>query len=228
MKKLRILIADDHPLVRRGARSVLHSQPGWKVVGEATNGREAVEKAVELKPQVAVIDISMPELDGLEVARKIRQQAPETKVLMLTMHESEHLIQRAMDAGAHGFILKSDLTKSLVTAIEDVCASQHFLAPNLSVLLKRRASRRGIGQYQQGDTPHVTPRETEIICHLAQGKTNREVAALLGITVRTVETHRAKLMLKLGFHSLADLIHYAIRNDIAALPDWQAASNDQA
>lgn len=213
--------------MRHGARGVLHSQPGWKVVAEATNGREAVEKTVASKPHVAVIDIGMPELDGLEVARRIRQQAPDTKVLMLTMHESEHLIQRAMVAGAHGYLLKSDLTESLVRTVKEVCASQHFLAPNASPLLKQRASHRGMGQYQQGEAPRVTPRETEVIWHLAQGKTNREVAALLGIAVRTVETHRAKLMLKLGFHSLADLIHYAIRNGMANSPDWQEASNEQ-
>src|ERR1700676_3756373 len=120
MKNLRILIADDHGLVRRGARGVLHSQHGWRVVGEAANGREAVEKTIKLKPDVVILDISMPELDGVEVVRQVREAVPDTKVLVLTMHESDQMVQRVLDAGAHGYILKSDLTDCLAKAVNAV------------------------------------------------------------------------------------------------------------
>jgi DNA-binding NarL/FixJ family response regulator len=127
VKNLRILIADDHGLVRRGARAVLSSQRGWRVVGEAANGREAVQKAIELKPDVAVVDIGMPELDGVAAVSRIREAVPGTKVLVLTMHESDQMVQRALDAGAHGYILKSDLTDSLPKAVKAVAEGKRFL-----------------------------------------------------------------------------------------------------
>jgi DNA-binding NarL/FixJ family response regulator len=216
VKTLRILIADDHGLVRRGARAILHSRRGWRVVGEAVDGREAVQKAIDLKPDVAVVDIGMPELDGVEVARQIREAVPDTEVLVLTMHESDQMVRRALDAGARGYLLKSDLTESLVKAVKDVSQGKRFLTPKVSEIvlegfLKSRSRR------QQGVKAGAatTPRETEIIRLLTEGKTNKETAAQLGITVRTVETHRAKIMLKLGLHSLAELIHYAMRQGIA-------------
>lgn len=219
MKKLRILVADDHALVRRGALGVLHSRRGWKVIGEAANGREAVEKTTKLKPDVAIVDISMPELDGVEVVRKIREAVPITKVLVLTMHESDQMVQRALDAGAHGYMLKSDLTDCLAKAVKAVSEGKRFLTPKVSDIvlegfLKTKTP------HQQGDWPgaRTTPRETEIIALLAAGKSNKEIAGQLGITVRTVETHRAKIMLKLGLHSLVELIHYAMRRGIAAMP----------
>jgi DNA-binding NarL/FixJ family response regulator len=216
VKTLRILIADDHGLVRRGARAILHSRRGWRVVGEAVDGREAVQKAIDLKPDVAVVDIGMPELDGVEVARQIREAVPDTEVLVLTMHESDQMVRRALDAGARGYLLKSDLTESLVKAVKDVSQGKRFLTPKVSEIvlegfLKSRSRR------QQGEKAGAatTPRETEIIRLLTEGKTNKETAAQLGITVRTVETHRAKIMLKLGLHSLTELIHYAMRQGIA-------------
>jgi len=218
MKNLRVLIADDHELVRRGARAVLHSQPGLRVVGEAVNGRDAVEKAIKLKPDVAVLDISMPDLDGVEVTRRILKEVPITKVLVLTMHESDQMVKHALDAGARGYILKSDLTKCLAKAVKAVSEGKRFLTPKVSEIVLdgflNTSSQHHGGQ--AGVRP--TPREMEIISLLAQGKANKEVAAQLGITVRTVQTHRSKIMLKLGFHSLADLIHYAIRNGIAVAP----------
>ncbi len=219
MKKLRILVADDHGLVRRGARAVLHSRPGWRVVGEAANGREAVEKAIELKPDVAVVDISMPEMDGVEVVRQIREAVPDTKVLVLTMHESDQMVQRALDAGAHGYVLKSDLTDCLVRAVKAVSEGKRFLTPQVSEIVLEGFLKTK-GQHQQGKraSARTTPRELEIIRLLAQGKSNKEIAALLGITVKTVETHRARIMLKLGLHSLAELIHYAIRQGIISAP----------
>ena len=219
MKRLRILVADDHALVRRGARDVLHSRRGWRVVGEAVNGREAVEQAVMLKPDVAVVDIGMPELDGIEVARQVRRRLPGTKILILTMHESDHMVQRALDAGANGYILKSDLTESLVTAVKGVCDGERFLTPKVWELINESALK-AKGQHRDGrPATRITPREVQVIGFLAEGNTNREIAALLGIAARTVEGYRARVMLKFGFRSLADLIHYAIRHGIAKVPD---------
>src|SRR6267142_254133 len=173
MKKLRILIADDHGLVRRGAREVLHSQPGWKVVGEAANGREAVAKAIELKPDVAIVDIGMPELDGVEVTRQIREAVPDTKVLVLTMHESDHMVRRALEVGACGYLLKSDLTKCLAKAVKAVFQGKRFLTPKVSEIVLQ-GFLKPKGQHQQGEQAgaRTTPRELEIIRLLAQGKSN--------------------------------------------------------
>jgi DNA-binding NarL/FixJ family response regulator len=215
VKNLRILIADDHGLVRRGAGAVLRSRRGWRVVGEAANGREAVKKAIELKPDVAVVDIGMPELDGVEVARQIREAVPDTKVLVLTMHESDHMVRRALEAGARGYLLKSDLTECLAKAVKAIAEGKRFLTPKVSeIVLDGFLKPRSQHQHGRGAGPRTTPREFEIIRLLAEGKLNKEIAALLGIAVRTVETHRAKIMLKLGLHSLAELIHYAVRNEI--------------
>ncbi len=215
MKNLRILLADDHGLVRRGAREILRSRRGWRVVGEAANGREALKKAIELKPDVAVVDISMPELDGVEVARQIREAVPDTKVLVLTMHESDQMVRRALEAGARGYLLKSDLTECLAKAVEAVSKGKRFLTPKVSeIVLDGFLKPRSQHQHGKRTCAGTTPRELEIIRLLAEGKANKETAALLGITVRTVETHRAKIMLKLGLHSLAELVHYAMRNEI--------------
>lgn len=218
MKSLRILIADDHALVRRGARDVLESQRGWRVVGEAADGPEAVQKAMELKPDLAVVDISMPELDGIEVTRQIRRKFPETKVLVVTMHESDEMVQRALDAGAHGCILKSDLTESLVRAVKDVSRGERFLTAKVSEIMGQGFSMtRGEPQPWRRGEVRPTPREKEIVRLLAEGKSNKQIAGLLGITVRTVETHRSRIMLRLGFHSLAELIHYAMREGLVTV-----------
>jgi DNA-binding NarL/FixJ family response regulator len=219
VKKLRILIADDHGLVRRGAREVLHSRRGWRVVGEAVNGREAVQKARVLKPDVAIVDLGMPELDGVEVARQIRETVPDTKVLVLSMHESGQMVRRALEAGALGYLLKSDLTECLSKAVESVAEGKRFLTPKVSeIVLEGFLDTRSQRQRGERVGPRTTPREIEIIRLLAEGKSNKEIAAQLAITVRTVETHRAKIMLKLGLHSLAELIHYAIRHKIVSMP----------
>ncbi|MGA8222949.1 MAG: response regulator transcription factor [Candidatus Acidiferrales bacterium] len=215
MQKLRILIVDDHGLVRRGARALLQAQRGWRVVGEAANGREAIEKAKKLKPDVAIVDISLPELDGVEVVRKIREEVPESKILVLTMHDSDQMVRRALDSGAHGYLLKSDLTDCLPKAVKAISEGKRFLTPRVSeIVLKGFLNpNRQDNQGERARTP-ATPRELEIIRLLAEGKTNKEISALLGIAVRTVETHRTKVMLKLGLHSLAQLIHYAMRHGI--------------
>jgi len=218
VKNLRILIADDHELVRRGARGVLHSRRGWRIVGEAANGQEAVEKAIDLKPDIALVDISMPELDGIEAVRQIRHAVPTAKILVLTMHESDRMVQRALDAGAQGYILKSDLTECLVKAVKSISDGTCFLTPRVSkIMMEGSLKAKRERQQQQRAGARTTPRETEIIRLLAEGKTNKEIAALLEIAVRTVEGHRARIMLKLGFHSLTELIHYAIRQGITTV-----------
>jgi len=218
-KPLRILVADDHELVRRGIRGLLRARRGWTVVGEAMNGREAVEKANKLKPDVAILDISMPDLDGLQATRRIREAVPTTEVVVLTMHESDQMVRRVLDAGARGYVLKSDLATHLVKAVKDVCAGKMFLTPRVSDIVVRGFLATG---EESDPTEHSqarpTPREVEIIRLLAEGKANKEIAAKLEITIRTVETHRAKIMLKLGLHSLAELIHYAIRHNIFTSP----------
>ena len=157
MKKLRILIADDHGLVRRGARAVLHARHGWRVVGEAASGREAVQKAIALKPDVAVVDIGMPELDGVEATRQIREAAPDTKVLVLTMHESDQMVRRALDAGARGYLLKSDLTDCLTKAVRAVSEGKRFLTPKVSeIVLEGFLSTRS--KDQQGERAGPVPR----------------------------------------------------------------------
>ena len=218
-KPLRILVADDHELVRRGIRGLLRARRGWTVVGEAMNGREAVEKANRLKPDVAILDISMPDLDGLQATRRIREAVPTTEVVVLTMHESDQMVRRVLDAGARGYVLKSDLATHLVKAVKDVCAGKMFLTPRVSdIVVRGFLTTRERSDPTEHSEARPTPREVEIIRLLAEGKANKEIAVKLGITIRTVETHRAKIMLKLGLHSLAELIHYAIRHKIFTSP----------
>src|SRR6266849_1873464 len=217
MKRLRILVADDHELVRRGIQELLRARDGWKVVAEAVNGREAVEKASELKPDVAILDISMPDLDGLQATRQIRETAPGTSVVVLTMHESDQMVRRVLDAGALGFVLKSDLAAHLVKAVKDVSAGKLFLTPRVSDIVLKGFLKTGNQPGPTGNSrTRPTPREVEIIRLLAEGKANKEIAAQLGITVRTAETHRAKIMNRLGLHSVAEITHYAIRNKIVS------------
>ena len=218
-RTLRILLADDHELVRRGIRGLLRSQGGWRVIGEAANGREAVEKANKLKPDVAVVDVSMPELDGLQATRQIRDASPKTAVVILTMHESDQMVRRVLDAGALGYVLKSDLGANLVKAVKHVSAGKLFLTPKVSAIVVKGFLKNG-KQADRRERTELNPtlRQAEIIRLLAEGKANKVIAGDLGISIRTVETHRAKIMQKFGLHSLAELIHYAIRQKIIALP----------
>lgn len=212
MKKLRILVADDHEVVRRGIRALLEAQPGWEVAGEAATGREAVEKVKQLKPDVVVLDITMPELNGLEAARRILVAAPKTEVLILTMHSSDEIVRDVLEAGARGYVLKSDAGRDLVTAVAQLCQHKPFLTPHVTEFV--------LDNYLEHDTREqnsgrvLTAREREVVQLLAEGKSNKEVAATLGISVKTIEAHRANIMHKLNLHSLGDLVHYAIRNKI--------------
>ena len=220
MKQLRILIADDHEFVRCGIRGLLKDQRGWRVAGEATNGREAVEKARALKPDIAIIDFGMPELDGLQAVRQIREAAPNTEIVMLTMHGSGQMVRRVLGAGAIGYVLKSDLASCLVKAVKDASKGRRFLSPKVSqiVLEGFLTPESHSGKTDDKQVP-LTPREIQVVRCLAEAKSNKEVAVELQITTRTVETHRAKIMLKLGLHSLGELIQYAIRKKIIEIRD---------
>lgn len=215
MKKIRILIADDFEVVREGIRVILERQPEWEVVAEAANGREAVEKAKQLKPDVAVLDIGMPVLNGLEATGLILKQTPQTEVLILTFHETEQMFREALNAGARGYLMKSDLGSELVMAVEALSAHKTYFTSKVSeFVLDAYIHSNGDKDGREISHDRLTPREREIIQLLAEGKSNKEVAVVLGVSVKTVESHRANIMHKLGFHSLCEVVHYAIRNKI--------------
>ena len=215
MSELRILIADDHELIRRGVRTLLEAEPGWKVVAEASDGQEAFEKAKETKPEIVVLDIGMPRLSGLEAARRLRRTLPQIKVLMLTMHDSERLAWEVLNAGALGYVTKSDTARDLIIAIEALRRDKTFFTPKvdriiLDSFLDGGSSKRA--KEMQGE--QLTSRQREIVQLLAEGKTSKEVSALLNLSVKTVETHRANIMRRLSCHSVSDLVRYAVRNNI--------------
>jgi DNA-binding NarL/FixJ family response regulator len=205
-------VADDHQVVRTGLRALLESKAGWQVCAEAANGREAVEKAGELRPDVAVLDIGMPLLNGVEATRQIHKVSPQTEILILTMHDSEHMVQGVLDAGARGYMLKDDADRNLLAAVEALRRHKPYLSSRVSAAASRTASSGGT----KGERParRLTPREREIVQLLAEGKSNKEIASYLNISVKTAETHRANIMLKLNFHSVTELVRYAVKNRI--------------
>jgi DNA-binding NarL/FixJ family response regulator len=215
MMPVRILVADDHEVVRGGLRTLLESQPGWEVCGEAGTGREALQKAKQLKPDVIVLDITMPDLNGLQATRQILRAVPKAEVLILSMHESEQVVREVLDAGARGYVMKSDAARDLVAAVDVLGRHKPFFSAKVSELILRDfLDRHGESSTHDPHSAALTPREREIIQLLSEGKSNKEVAANLGISSKTVQVHRTNLMRKLGLHSLTDLVHYAIRNNI--------------
>jgi DNA-binding NarL/FixJ family response regulator len=212
MNPLRIVIVDDHAVVRRGVRALLESQPGWEVAGEAVTGREAVDLAKRLYPDIVVMDLSLPELNGLDAARQILKDSPRTEVLVLTMHHSEELVRNVLQAGARGYVLKSDADASLIAAVESLRAHKPFLTSTVTEFVLDDYVHRAEEDVVNAGT--VTPREREIIQLLAEGKSNKETASALSVSVKTVEAHRANIMRKLRLRSISDLVRYAIRNKI--------------
>jgi DNA-binding NarL/FixJ family response regulator len=211
-----ILLADDHDVVRRGLREMLEAHEGWEVCGEARNGREAVELAIQLRPQIAVLDLMMPELNGLEATRQIRKELPTTEVIIFTMYETEQLIREVLAAGARGYILKADAGRNLVSAVEALAHHKPFFTPRVSETLLDAFLKSTPATDKASAFGLLTDREREIVQMLAEGKSNKEIASALSISVKTVETHRATVMRKLGINSIVELVHYAIRNQLVA------------
>jgi DNA-binding NarL/FixJ family response regulator len=216
VRGLRILIADDHEVARKGIRSILEAHPGWEVCAEAKDGREAVEFATQFKPDVLLIDIGMPNLNGLDAARQILTATPEARILILTIHDSEHIVREVLAAGARGFLLKSDAGRDLVAAVEAIQNRRTFFTSKVSQMM--------LDGYLRPAEPHndteqriLTPREREVIQLVAEGKTTKEIATTLSLSVKTAETHRTNLMRKLDLHSIADLTLYAVRNGIVQI-----------
>jgi DNA-binding NarL/FixJ family response regulator len=211
MAPLRILIADDHAVVRAGLRTLLESREGWQVCAEAVDGRDAIEKAAKHKPDVAILDIGMPLLNGVDATRRIRKVSPHTQVLILTMHESDELVQQVVETGARGYILKDDADRVLLAAVDAIRQNKPYFSVRTSPAVDPH------DPSADPSRPHrsrITPREREILQLLAEGKSNKEIATLLGISVNTAEAHRANIMVKLDLHSLPELVLYAIRNRI--------------
>ncbi len=205
----RIMIADDHEVVRSGLRKILESQPKWEVVGEASDGKDAVAKALELKPDIAVLDYALPLVNGIEATRQIRARQPRTEVLIFTMHDNETLIRDLLAAGARGFLLKSDAKRFLLAAIESLALHKPFFTAKVSeALLDFFLKRPGHAQFA------LTPRERGVVQLIAEGHSNKQIANVLNISLKTVETHRAAVMRKLNLSSSASLVRYAIRNKI--------------
>jgi two-component system response regulator NreC len=213
LRKLRLLLGDDHTLVRHGLRKILEEQPEWEVVSEVGDGREAVREAIAHKPDVAVIDIAMPLLNGIDATQQIVRRVPETKVLMLSMHADEAYVMRALQAGATGYVVKDAAGKELLTAIEAVAAGRRFFSPAIEKLLQDengRASSSGFADRYET----LSTREREIFQLIAEARSNKEVAALLDISPATVETHRARILQKLDVHNIAEVVLYAVRRGI--------------
>ena len=212
---LRILIADDHEVMRDGTRALIERQPGWEVCGIAGTGREAVEQAFALEPDIVVMDMSMPELNGLDAAQQIKRRLPQTEILIFTAHETDELIREVFEAGAKSFIFKSEAHHFLVEAIQSLSQHKPFFTNKVSeVLFAEILNRSGAKSHAAQTSKRLTAREREIVQLLAEGRSNKEVADALGISVRTAETHRASVLRKLSLDSLASLVRYAIRNKI--------------
>ena len=206
--KITVLLVDDHALVRRGFRRMLDDDETLEVVGEASNGAEAVKLATKLRPQVIVMDCQLPEMSGLEATKKILQSQPETAILMLSMHSEDTLVRQALEAGARGYVLKNAMDLDLANAIKGVAAGKSVIDPQV----KRTETLKG--EREAG----LTSRELEVLQHIVAGKSNKEIASELDLSVNTVSVHRANIMDRLGIHKTAELVVYAIRNGLVNLP----------
>ena len=210
MVPTRLIIADDHPLVLLGLRRLLEDQPNWKVVAEAYNGREAVNKARETKPDVAIIDFSMPDLNGLDACEQIVSELPNTRVLILSMHDTDAIFKKVLAAGARGYVLKSDAPRDLVAAVQAIRGNKTFFTAKLSELMVEGF----LNPLCSSPKLYLTPRQREVVQLICEGKGNKEIAVALQVTVKTAETHRANLMKRLNMHSVPEIVRYAVRNDI--------------
>ncbi|GAM03091.1 two-component response regulator [Novosphingobium sp. MBES04] len=207
----RIVLADDHEAIRLGVRSVISSHPDWRVVGEAGDGREALEVVRSVRPDIAIIDYSLPMMNGLELTRAIKKELPRTEVLVFTMHDREDVLAELLTAGARGYLLKSEASKHLLAAVEALSLRRPYFSGNVSQTLLDRFVEMAA---REASATALTPREREIVQLIAEGRLNKEIAAILELSIKTVETHRAAAMRKLDLKSTADLVRYAVRNNI--------------
>jgi DNA-binding NarL/FixJ family response regulator len=215
MMGVRLLLADDHEIVRKGLRALLEAEPGWEVVAEAVDGRDAIEKTKQMKPDVAILDIGMPSLNGLEAARQIVTSGLQTKVLILTVHDADPVIKQVLEAGARGYLLKSDAARDLVTAVDALRRNKTFFTPKVAqMVLEGYLGKHTKDASAEGNCLRLTGRQREIVQLLAEGKSSKEIACALGLSVKTAETHRANIMRRLDCHSVTALVRYAIRNHI--------------
>lgn len=215
IKALRILIADDHPVVRRGVKSLLETRSNWEICGEARTGAEALEQVKILKPDILIIDISMPAMGGFNAIREIHEYDPTIGILTLTMHNTEPMFRGAMEAGAHAYVLKSDLDSRLIQAVEALCENRAFFSPGISRTVMKSFVEGNAGHQPGTQDPSVlTPRQLEVLKLVVQGKTNKEVASALGISTRTAEAHRYQIMNRLQARTLSDLVLFAVRNHL--------------
>ncbi len=213
MEKIRILLADDHTIVRSGLRALLEAEPSLSVIGEAEDGRAAVTLACQLKPDIVLMDIAMPLLNGLEATRQLRQQCPDVRVLVLSMYDNEEYIRHALEAGAMGYLLKDATTSELIGAIHSVYRGEAVLSPAITRLVIEDYLRWG-GMRPQEEVDSLSPREREILQLIAEGYTNKQIAEILSISIKTVQAHRNNLMQKLDLHDRGELIKYAIQKKI--------------
>jgi two-component system, NarL family, response regulator NreC len=209
MRHLRILLADDHAVVRRGFKMILSEQPDMEIVGEAGNGRDAVEQAERLKPDIVVMDVAMPELNGIEATRRLGQSVPHTRVLALSMHKDSVYVREILRAGARGYLLKDSPAEELVAAVRLVASGEGYLSPAVSNAV--------LDDYRRHVTDPIdllSSREREVLQMLAEGKTNKEIATVLNLSVYTVDAHRGRIMEKLNLHSINELVRFAVRNGL--------------
>ena len=214
MPKLKLVLADDHTLMRHGLRKILEERPEWEVIAEVGDGREAVKKCIALKPDVAVLDVAMPLLNGIDATQQIVRKAPETKVLVLSMYSDEAYVTRALQAGATGYMLKDSAGKDLLKGIASVAAGQAYFSPAIASLMLDDYVRRVAGSGIVDRYETLSEREREIFQLIAEARTNKEVAELLEISPATVETHRARILQKLDIHNTAELVLYAVRRGV--------------
>lgn len=219
-QKIRVMVADDHPVVRKGLQSCLSRQERLKIVGEASDGEEALAKALELMPDVVLMDISMPRRDGLAVTEALRKQAPHIKIVILSVHSNREYIFRVIQSGAHGYISKESPPEELLRAIETVYDGQTFFSPEIAQAALQQMVQNG---GKREPFAQLTSREREVLALIAQGQSNKEIASRLGIGVRTIETHRERIMRRLDIHSVAGLTKFAIANGLVSLEDGQGA-----
>jgi DNA-binding NarL/FixJ family response regulator len=208
------MVADDHEVVRRGLRALLEAQPDWQVCAEAADGRDVVKRAGELKPDVIVLDIAMPNLNGLEATRQLVKMDPAARVLILTLDDSEQLIRDVLSAGARGFLLKSDAARDLVSAVDALRQDKTYFTSKVASMVLNGFLDRGSGASVEPSVSPLTSREREVVQLLAEGKSTKEVACVLNLSVKTAETHRSNIMRKLELHSVSALVLYAVRNNI--------------